>query len=106
MGEHTLHTLISAANHRVQNVQLRWSSMTARQSHMADECANCLGVNAAIWNPGRIPVTIGSRHRNSVHEMLRPPAVFELFDVSGADDITAMFAGGFVHPMAVGERVA
>jgi hypothetical protein len=37
--------------------------------------------------------------------MLRPPAVFELFDVSGVDDITAMFAGGFAHPMAVGERV-
>ena len=104
MGEHTLHTLISAANHRVQNVELGWSSMTARQSHMADECANCAGVNAAIWNRGRIPVTVGSRDRNSVHEMLRPPAVFELFDVSGVD-ITAMFAGGFAHPMAVGERV-
>ena len=42
-------------------------------------------------------VTIGIRHRRSVPELLRSPAIFEWFDAAGIDDIPAIFAGEVVE---------
>jgi hypothetical protein len=86
-----------AADYRVDDIELMWSSINARKSHLADISAHHVVVYASIWEPGRVLVTIGVRHRNSVREVLRSPAVFELFDVSGVDDIPAMFAGEVVE---------
>ena len=36
-------------------------------------------------------------HANSVRELLRSPAVFELFDIAGVDEIPAVFAGEVVE---------
>ena len=57
----------------------------------------------SIWEPGRVLVTIGIRHSNSVRDVLRSPAIFELFDVSGVDDIPAIFAGEVVEKIDLAE---
>jgi hypothetical protein len=97
MGEYRLHSLILAADYRVDDVELMWSSITARQSHLADIAAHHVVVYTSIWEPGRVLVTVGVRHPNSVREVLRSPAIFELFDISGVDDIPAIFAGEVVE---------
>jgi hypothetical protein len=68
-------------------------------------------VYKSIWEPGRVLVTIGIRHPSSVREVLRSPAIFELFDDSGVDDIPAIFAGEVVekidlHETSPGNAVA
>jgi hypothetical protein len=50
-----------------------------------------------IWEPDRVLVTIGIRQAGSVREVLRSPAIFELFDISGADDIPPIFGGEVVE---------
>jgi hypothetical protein len=97
MGEYRLHSLILAADYRVDDVELMWSSIKARQSHLADMAAHHVVVYTSIWEPGRVLVTIGVRQPNSVREVLRSPAIFELFDISGVDDIPAIFAGEVVE---------
>jgi hypothetical protein len=97
MGEYRLHSLILAADFAVDDVELMWSSIAARQSHLTDIAAHHVVVYKSIWEPGRVLVTIGVRHPNSVREVLRSPAIFELFDVSGVDDIPAIFAGEVVE---------
>ncbi|WP_029113973.1 hypothetical protein [Mycobacterium sp. URHB0044] len=97
MGEYKLHSLILAADYRVDDVDRMWSSIKARQSHLSEIAAHHVVVYESIWEPGRVLVTVGVRHPNSVREVLRSPAIFELFDVSGVDDIPAMFAGEVVE---------
>jgi hypothetical protein len=97
MGEYKLHSLILAADYRVDDAERMWSSIKARESHLADIAAHHVVVYKSIWEPGRVFVTIGVRHPNSVREVLRSPAIFELFDVSGVDDIPAIFAGEVVE---------
>lgn len=97
MGEYRLHSLILAADYRVDDVEEMWSSIKSRESHLADMAAHHVVVYTSIWEPGRVLVTIGVRHPNSVREVLRSPAIFELFDVSGVDDIPAIFAGEVVE---------
>ncbi len=97
MGEYKLHSLILAADYRVDDVERMWSSIKSRQSHLGEIAAHHVVVYKSIWEPGRVLVTIGVRHPNSVREVLRSPAIFELFDVSGVDDIPAIFAGEVVE---------
>jgi hypothetical protein len=106
MGEYRLHSLIPAADHRVDDVELMWSSITADQSQLADVSAHHVVEYESIWESGRVLVTIGVRRPNSVREALRSLAIVELFDVSGVDDIPAIFAGKFAHLMAVDERAS
>ena len=106
MGEYRLHSFILAADHRVDDVELIWSSITARQSHLADVSAHHVVAYESIWEPARVLVTIGVRRPNSVRAVLRSPAIFELYDVSGVDDIPAIFAGKFAHLMAADERAS
>jgi hypothetical protein len=103
MGEHRLHSLILAADFSVDDVESMWSSITARQAHLADMAAHHVVVYKSIWEPGRVLVTIGVRHSNSVRDVLRSPAIFELFDVSGVDDIPAIFAGEVVEKIDLHE---
>ncbi len=42
-------------------------------------------------------VTIGIRQARSIREVLRSPAIFEWFDISGADDIPPIFGGEVVE---------
>jgi hypothetical protein len=106
MGEHKLHSLILAADFSVDDVESMWSSITARQAHLADMAAHHVVVYKSIWEPGRVLVTIGVRHSNSVRDVLRSPAIFELFDVSGVDDIPAIFAGEVVEKIDLHEPVS
>ena len=103
MGEYQLHSLILAADFTVDDVDAMWSSLQARQSHLDAMAAHHVVVYTSIWEPGRVLVTIGVRHPNSVREVLRSPAIFELFDVSGVDDIPAIFAGEVVEKIDLGE---
>ena len=103
MGEYRLHSLILAADYRVDDIELMWSSIKARQTHLAGMAAHHVVVYKSIWEPGRVLVTIGIRHPNSVREVLRSPAIFELFDVSGVDDIPAIFAGEVVEKIDLHE---
>lgn len=51
----------------------------------------------SIWEPRRVLVTIGIRQAGSIREVLRSPAIFEWFDISGADDIPPVFGGEVVE---------
>lgn len=97
MGEHELHSLILAADFSVDDVESLWSSISARKDHLGGMAAHHVVVYESIWEPGRVLVTIGIRHPNSVRDVLRSPAMFELFDDSGVDDIPAIFAGVVVE---------
>lgn len=41
--------------------------------------------------------TIGIRHARSIRDVLRSPAIFEWFSISGADDIPPIFGGEVVE---------
>jgi hypothetical protein len=103
MGEHRVHSLILAADFTVDDVESMWSSIASRQAHLANVAAHHVVVYKSIWEPGRVLVTIGIRHSNSVREVLRSPAIFELFDLSGVDDIPAIFAGEVVEKIDLHE---
>jgi hypothetical protein len=92
-----LHSLILAADFSVDDVESMWTSISARQDHLAGMAAHHVVVYKSIWEPGRVLVTIGIRRPNSVRDVLRSPAIFELFDDSGVDDIPAIFAGEVVE---------
>lgn len=97
MGEYYLHSLILAADYRVDNPESMWNALKARQDSLANIDAHHVVLYTSIWEPGRILVTIGISHPNSVREVLRSPAIFDLFDISGVEDIPAIFAGEVVE---------
>jgi hypothetical protein len=93
MGEHLLHSLIPAADHRVDDVELMWSSITADRSHLADVSVPHVMGHESIREAGRELVTIGVRHSNSVSEVSRFPAASELSDPSRVGGIPSIFDG-------------
>ena len=97
MSEYQLHSLILAADYRVDDVEKMWSGLKAKKSHLGDISAHHVVLYTSIWEPGRVLITIGVTQANSVREVLRSPVIFELFDVSGVDDIPAIFAGEVVE---------
>jgi hypothetical protein len=97
VGEYHLHSLILAADYRVADPESMWNSLKGRQQSLANIDAHHVVLYTSIWEPGRILVTIGVSHPNSVREVLRSPAIFDLFDISGVDDIPAIFAGEVVE---------
>jgi len=97
MSEYRLHSLILAADYPVDDVDEMWAQLNERQSHLAEIDAHHVVVYSAMWGPSRVLVTIGVRCANSIREILRSPAVFELFDISGVDEIPAVFAGEVVE---------
>ncbi|MBP2452179.1 hypothetical protein JOF57_002092 [Mycolicibacterium lutetiense] len=57
----------------------------------------------SIWEPGRVLVTIGIRHARSIRDVLRSPAIFEWFDISGVEDIPPIFGGEVVEKIDLTE---
>jgi len=103
MSEYQLHSLILAADYRVEDPEIMWSQLKSRNSHLADIAAHHVVLYTSVWEPGRVLITIGVRQPNSVREVLRSPVIFELFDVSGVDDIPAVFAGEVVEKIDLDE---
>lgn len=95
MGEYRLHSLIIAAEYAVDDIDETMAILRDRESAFADICAHHVVVYTSMWGPKRILVTVGIRHPESVSEVLRSPAVFDIF--SGIDEIPAIFAGRIVE---------
>lgn len=104
MSEYELHSLILAADYRVDDVETMWSQLKQRKSHLAEISAHHVVLYTSIWEPGRVLITIGIRQPNSVSEVLRSAAISELFDISGVDYFPAIFAGEVVEKIDLDER--
>jgi hypothetical protein len=106
MSDYALHSLVLASDYRVSDADRMWPLIKARRSHLANIGAHHVVVYSSIWESGRVLVTIGIRHRKSVPELLRSPAIFEWFDIAEVDDIPAIFAGEVVEKVDVDEHEA
>ncbi|MEO6793464.1 MAG: fatty-acid--CoA ligase [Mycobacterium sp.] len=86
-------SLVLALDYRVDDVDRTWSLIRDDHSPLLDLGARHAVLYTSVFEPKRVLVTIGLRHRASVKELLRSPAVFEWFDRSGVSDLPAIFAG-------------
>ncbi len=103
MSEQPLHSLILAADYRVDDVEAMWLRLKSHRSILTELSAHHVVVYSSLWEPGRVLATVGIRNPNSVREVLRSPAIFEFFDASGVDDIPAVFAGEVVEKIDLAE---
>lgn len=87
------HSLVLALDYQVDDVDRTWSLIQHDHSPLRDLGARHAVLYTSSFEPDRVLVTIGLRHRVSVTELLRSPAVFEWFDRSGVNDLPAIFAG-------------
>jgi hypothetical protein len=97
MGEYDLHSLILACDFRVDDVDRMWKWLKKHHDGLASIGAHHVVLYTSIWEPRRVLVTIGIRHARSLLDVLRSPAIFEWFDISGADDIPPIFGGEVVE---------
>ena len=97
MSEFDLHSLILACDFRVDDVDRMWKWLKKRRDPLDSIAAHHVVLYTSIWEPGRVLVTIGIRQVGSIRDLLRSPALFELFDISGADDIPPIFCGEVVE---------
>ena len=97
MSEYDLHSLILACDYRVDDVDQMWRWIKKHKDGLAAIGAHHVVLYESIWEPRRVLVTIGIRHARSIREVLRSPALFEWFDISGADDIPPIFGGEVVE---------
>jgi hypothetical protein len=97
MSEFDLHSLILACDFRVDDIERMWKWIKKRRDPLDSIAAHHVVLYTSIWEPGRVLVTIGIRHAGSIRDVLRSPALFELFDISGADDIPPIFCGEVVE---------
>ena len=97
MSEYDLHSLILACDFRVDDVGRMWEWLKKRHGDLSSIGAHHVVLYESIWEPRRVLVTIGIRHPRSIREVLRSPALFEWFDISGADDIPPIFWGEVVE---------
>lgn len=88
-----LHSLVLATDYRVNDVDRMWSLIKSEPSSLAGIGVHHVVLYESILETNRILVTMGIRHRASVRELLRSPALFEWFDLVGVNDIPAIFAG-------------
>jgi hypothetical protein len=101
MSEYGLHSFVVACDFRVDDVERMWGWLHKQADGLASIGAHHVVLYTSIWEPGRILVTIGFRQARSIREVLRSPALFEWFDVSGADDIPPIFGGQVVEKIDV-----
>ncbi|MEB3030566.1 fatty-acid--CoA ligase [[Mycobacterium] nativiensis] len=87
------HSLVLALDYQVDDVDRTWSLIRDDHSPLVALGARHAVLYTSAFEPKRVLVTIGLRHRISVKELLRSPAVFEWFDRSGVNDLPAIFAG-------------
>jgi hypothetical protein len=97
MSEYDLHSLILACDFRVDDVNRMWKWLKKHRDGLAGIGAHHVVLYTSIWEPRRVLVTIGIRKAGSVRDVLRSPAIFEWFDISGADDIPPIFGGEVVE---------
>ena len=97
MGEYDLHSFILACDFRVDDVERMWEWLQKHHDGLASMGAHHVVLYESIWEPRRVLVTIGIRHARSIREVLKSPAIFEWFDISGADDIPPIFGGEVVE---------
>ncbi|WP_071286973.1 fatty-acid--CoA ligase [Mycolicibacterium llatzerense] len=103
MSEQPLHSLILAADYRVDDVESMWTRLKSQRSILSELSAHHVVVYSSLWEPGRVLATVGIHNANSVREVLRSPAIFGFFDASGVDDIPAIFAGEVVEKIDLAE---
>lgn len=97
MGEHDLRSFILACDFRVDDVDRMWKWLNKHRDGLSSIGARHVVLYESIWEPRRVLVTIGIRHSRSIRDVLRSPAIFEWFDISGADDIPPIFGGEVVE---------
>jgi len=97
MDEDELHSLILACDFRVGDVDEMWKWLKKHKPGLHAIGAHHVVLYKSIWEPGRVLVTIGIRHARSIRDVLRSPAIFEWFDISGVDDIPPIFGGEVVE---------
>lgn len=105
MSEYDLHSLILACDFRVDDVNRMWKWLNRHRDGLAAIGAHHVVLYTSIWEPRRVLVTIGIRQAGSVRDVLRSPAIFEWFDISGADDIPPIFGGEVVEKIDLCERL-
>jgi hypothetical protein len=106
MSEGKLHSLILACDYRVDDVARIWELFERQRSGLAAIGVHHVVGYISLWDPGRILVTMGIRHPQSVRDVLRSPAIFELFDTSGVDDIPPIFGGEVVEKIELDDNGA
>ncbi|OBG38798.1 MULTISPECIES: hypothetical protein [Mycolicibacter] len=99
------HSLVLALDYRVDDVGRTWSLIQRDHSPLVDLGARHAVLYTSEFEPDRVLVTIGLRHRVSVKELLRSPAVFEWFDRSGVNDLPAIFAGEVIEKINLATSV-
>ena len=97
MSEFDLHSLILACDFRVDDVDRMWEWLKKHSDQLASIGAHHVVLYTSIWEPHRVLVTVGIRHARSMRDVLRSPALFEWFNISGADDIPPIFGGEVVE---------
>ena len=97
MSEYDLHSLILACDFRVDDIDRMWDWLKKHRDGLSSIGAHHVVLYTSIWEPRRVLVTIGIRHVRSMRDVLRSPAIFEWFDISGADDIPPVFGGEVVE---------
>jgi hypothetical protein len=97
MGEYDLHSFILACDFRVDDVDFMWEWLGKHGEGLYSIGAHHVVLYESIWEPRRVLVTIGIRHAKSMRDVLRSPAIFEWFNISGADDIPPIFGGEVVE---------
>jgi hypothetical protein len=97
MSEYGLHALILACDFRVDDVDQMWRWLKKHTEGLGSIGAHHVVLYTSIWEPRRVLVTIGIRHARSIRDVLRSPAIFEWFSISGADDIPPIFGGEVVE---------
>jgi hypothetical protein len=101
MSEYGLHSFVVACDFRVDDVDRMWNWLRQQADGLASIGAHYAVLYTSVWEPGRILVTIGIRHAQSIRDVLRSPSLFEWFDVSGADDIPPIFVGEVIEKIDV-----
>lgn len=97
MGEYDLHSFILACDFRADDVDLMWKWLKTHRDGLSAIGAHHVVLYESIWEPRRVLVTIGVRQAHSIRDVLRSPAIFEWFNISGADDIPPIFGGEVVE---------
>lgn len=97
MGEYDLHSFILACDFRVEDVDVMWEWLGRHRDGLSAMGAHHVVLYESMWEPRRVFVTIGIRHTTSLRDVLRSPAIFEWFNISGADDIPPIFGGEVVE---------
>ena len=87
MGEDGLRSFILACDFQVDDVDRMWGWLQKHHDGLESIGAHHVAMYESIWEPRRVLVTIGIRQSRSIRDVLRSPAIFEWFDISGVDDI-------------------